>query len=404
MSLKRKILGDMVLNIIAVMIPVASLQLVVYPITARIVGSESYGLMLTVYSVWIMISNSLGNVLNNVRLLYNNKYEDSKIVGDFSVLLKRWVIINSIAICGALMYYCGLNNIVHIILGIIVSILVILKDYTEVGFRIHLNYKAIFINNLLQGIGFFIGTIGLYIMHNWECIFLCGYLFSCMYCIKNTQILKEPSCKTMLFNEVSRDANQLVLATVISNAMNYADKLVLYPLMGGHAVSIYYTATILGKIIGLLTGPINSVVLSYISKWKDTQANVLNKVILFGVLVSIMGYGFTLIISRPVLSILFPQWVDEVVKYVPITTINVLLLALVSIISPFILKFYAMKWQIIMNTISSVVYFSSAFFLWKIFGLIGFCYGTVIGTLTKLLIMIFVHYIYSKKRNKGEGI
>ncbi len=404
MSLKRKIMGDMVLNIIAVMIPVASLQLVVYPITARIVGSESYGLMLTVYSVWIMISNSLGNVLNNVRLLHNNEYGNNKIVGDFSILLKRWSIINSIAICGALMYYCGFNNIVHIVLGIIVSILVILKDYTEVGFRIHLNYKAIFINNFLQGIGFFIGTIGLYITHNWECIFLCGYLFSCIYCIKNTQILKEPSCKTTLFNEVSRDANQLVLATVISNAMNYADKLVLYPLMGGHAVSIYYTATILGKIIGLLTGPIISVVLSYISKWKNTQVNVLNKVFFFGVLASIIGYGFTLIISRPVLSVLFPQWVDEVVKYIPITTINVLLLALVSIVSPFILKFYAMKWQIIMNTISSVVYFSSAFFLWKRFGLIGFCYGTVIGTLTKLLIMIFVHYIYSQKRNKGEVI
>lgn len=44
----------MCLNIIAVTIPVAVLQLIVYPITAKSIGGDSYGLMITIYSVWIM--------------------------------------------------------------------------------------------------------------------------------------------------------------------------------------------------------------------------------------------------------------------------------------------------------------------------------------------------------------
>ena len=77
-----------------------------------------------------------------------------------------------------------------------------------------------------------------------------------------TRLLKEPFVKTGLFSKVNGDVNRLVIATIISNMMNYADKLVLYPIIGGYAVSVYYTATILGKIIGMLTGPINSVILA----------------------------------------------------------------------------------------------------------------------------------------------
>ena len=81
---KKKIVLDMFLNIIAATVPVAVLQLVVYPVTAKNIGGNEYGLMLTIYSVWIMISNSLGNVLNNIRLLYDKDYKDDK--GDFNIL------------------------------------------------------------------------------------------------------------------------------------------------------------------------------------------------------------------------------------------------------------------------------------------------------------------------------
>ena len=46
-----------VLNIIAAALPVAMLQLVIYPKVAVAAGGEEYGLMLTVYSIWIMTGN-----------------------------------------------------------------------------------------------------------------------------------------------------------------------------------------------------------------------------------------------------------------------------------------------------------------------------------------------------------
>ena len=145
-----------------------------------------------------------------------------------------------------------------------------------------------------------------------------GYILSCVFCEIKTKLLKEPIRKTSIFCEVRKDAYSLVFAAVINNLINYADKLVLYPLMGGTAVSIYYTATILGKITGMLTGPINSVILSYITRWDKTKANVFSKVLMIGTIVIVIGYGCTLFISRPIINLLFPQWVDEVMEIIPL--------------------------------------------------------------------------------------
>ena len=396
MAKNKKIILDMILNIIAATIPVAVLQLIVYPITAKNIGGDEYGLMLTIYSVWIMISNSLGNVLNNVRLLWNGEYEEGEIKGDFNVLLIQWGFINAVVLGAVIVFYCDGFNLIHVGLGIVVSLLVIAKAYLEVGFRLILNYKSIVINNILQSVGFFIGAYITAATGSWESIFILGYLFSCIYCVVKTKLLNEPFCKTKMFKRVNKDSNKLIVATVISNMMTYADKLVLYPLMGGTAVSIYYTATILGKIVGMLTGPINSVVLSYISKWKSDNRNLITKILLLGIGLCIIGYVVTLVLSRPVLGMLFPQWIDEVMHYIPITTVNVLLLVLISMLSPFVLKFCDMKWQIVISGISVVIYFICALVLWNYFGLTGFCFGAMAGTFVKLIIMLCVYY-----RNKG---
>lgn len=390
MVCKKQVITDMILNIMSAAIPVAVLQLFVYPITAQIVGSDEYGLMLAIYSIWIMISNSLGNVLNNIRLLHNNNYEEMDEKGDLNVLLIRWSIANALAVGIIIAFYCGSLNFYHIALGVLTAALIIMKAYLEVGFRLILNYRAILLNNVLQSIGFLAGAYITAVTNMWESIFIAGYLLSCLYCAIKTKLLNEPYRKTKLFKCVNRDANKLAFATIISNMMTYADKLVLYPLMGGHAVSVYYTAAILGKMVGMLTGPINSVILSYISRWKENQKGLVKKILLIGTGLCVIGYVITIVISRPIIGILFPQWIDEVMLYIPVTTFNVMLLVLISILSPFILKFCDMKWQIIINGVGVIIYFISAVLLWIHFGLMGFCFGVIAGNLVKLFIMMYV--------------
>ena len=398
---KKKAIFDVLLNITAAALPIAMLQLVVYPMAAKILGGDEYGLMLTIYSIWILVSNALGNVLNNIKLLKVQEYEKLGDEGDVALFVRRWLALGSVIVFVVIWIYCGDFSPIHVLLGTLVSIFIFLKAYLEVGFRIKLNFVAILINNALLSAGYFIGYFIFKASGIWEFIFLIGYVLSSIFCVLKTRLLKEKPKKTSLYPSVNKDSHSLLIASVINTLINYADKLVLYPLMGGTAVAIYYTATILGKITGMLTGPINSVFLSYIARWDESRAGFFFKILGIGVVISITGYGVTMLVARPVIGLLFPQWLEEVMDIIPLTTVTIMLTVLASLLQPFVLKYCKMEWQIAISATGSAAYFIFALIFWHFFGLKGFCIGTIIGIIVKLVIMISVYY-KTMKRNRME--
>lgn len=72
----KKFLVDSLLNIISAALPLLILQLVSYPLIAKALGGEEYGLIITLISVFTVVSFPLGNVLNNIRLLKDNEYKE----------------------------------------------------------------------------------------------------------------------------------------------------------------------------------------------------------------------------------------------------------------------------------------------------------------------------------------
>ena len=91
----KKMIFDMGLNIVAAAMPVAILQLIVYPITSRHLSEDEYGLMITMYSLWLLISNTLGTVIFNVRLIKDSVYAEKKLNGDYLVIVILYAVINA---------------------------------------------------------------------------------------------------------------------------------------------------------------------------------------------------------------------------------------------------------------------------------------------------------------------
>ena len=396
--LKKKVIGDMMLNIFAVSLPIVTLQLIVYPYLSKVLSEEIYGLMLTFYSFWFVISNSLGNVLNNIRLLNVSEYQESNIKGDFNRLLIRYLGINFLLIILLTIMYTGKLDVLEVMLSLLISSILLMKSYIEVGFRINLSYTDILIHNILQSIGFLVGLLLVRYVGIWQLLYLCGFSFSLIYSILKTDLLKEPFIKTKFYRNVKRQADIYSIANFSCSSISYIDKLLLYPLMGGEAVSIYYTATIMGKMISMVSGPITSVILSYISKWEKGKRKIFTKVLCVGGIISVFGYFITMLASGPVINLLFPQWASEVMFFLPVTTIAVLVQTLNSFLDPFVLKFYDIKWQIVINVSSIIVYVISALIMWNTYGLMGFCVGTILGNATKTMIMCTLHFSHELKK------
>src|SRR5699024_4432948 len=128
----------------------------------------------------------------------------------------------------------------------------------------------------------------------------------------------------------------------IKTIFNYADRLVLFPLMGPSAVTIYYTATLSGKLITKVTTPLTTVMLSYLVKMKNFRLKLFLYLILLTSIIGVFGYFVTVWLSKPMLYILYPQWAEQSLKLIYVSTATIVFEVFSLIIISFIFMFIIM--------------------------------------------------------------
>ena len=392
---KKKIVFDLVLNMIATAVPIAILQLVIYPLISQDVTVEGYGMMVTVISLLTVISNTLGNTLNNIRLLNDGKYKKKRIVGDFNQLLLRESIISLIIVGSFSIVLFRQISLIEFLLIEVIGMLMVFHSYFIVDFRLKLDYNAIVWNNVQLALGYFVGYLTFFLTGIWELVYLFGYGFSLIYIFRKTKLWREPLLKTIYWHEILKDTFLLLISGVLGSLLNYSDKIIIYPMIGAEAVTIYYIATLLGKLVSMVIGPINSVMLSYIVKLKQISNKILTLILCSAVMIAVVGYIICLTFGDVVLKYIYPQHFSEVVKYMPITSATAMIMMLISVLYPFVLKFCKMKWQVIIDATSLICYVCLGVAFYQFYGLYGFCIGVLAAFLIKFFIM-FIIFIKQK--------
>lgn len=390
MKKQKNIINDSLLNLIAAALPVFILQIIILPIVSKVIGIDGYGQAITLISFSTLSSLPLGNVLNNIRLLENEKYVMHKEEGDFNVLLIMSIVLNSLIILLGVYIYS--TSLLDIILVIIFANFSIIREYTSASFRLRLNYKYIVFSNFLYVVGLLIGFGLFLIFKKWALIYVFGNLFSVLYNLKNTSFLQEKVRRTTLFKKTTIDSIVLLVSTFIKTSTSYIDKLMLFPLIGSGAVSIYYAANIIGKMISFVATPMSNVFLSYLIKVDKISNKKFTQILIFNLIFGLVMYFVTLVVGRVLLFYLYPEIFEKTVYLLPVSAFSSILIALISILNPFIIRFLNLKWQIVLNLSSLVLYLILSLILYKNMGLIGFSIGIALAYLVQYIIMIIVFY------------
>lgn len=397
---KKKVIIDGVLNILAAALPIIALQLVIFPIIAKNETNDTYGLMITIYAVFMLLPNIFGNAICNVRLVENSKYEKSEVAGDFNLIVIKYGIISSSIVFFILFYYYNDNDIIGICLSFIISILTYMNAYFEVYFSIHLEFYNRLLLRCFLVIGYAFGLLFYFVLNRWELVFLLGQLFTSIFIFMRSDLYKEKLVKTFNYNSVNRDCYFLIVAGLLASSLDYVDRLILLPLVGGELVSIYYVAALMGKLIIFIIPPIKTLILSYISHIDKLSKKHFIIIILCGIIICCIMYLLCLSISPLILKILYSQYASEAIRLVPIVTISALISGLGSIIQVFVMRYCKMKWQLIINGISVGTFFIVSIILLQAYGIVGFCIGNIIGYIIKLFGLIIVYLSI----NKSEGV
>lgn len=388
----------MALNIVATAIPTFVLQLLLLPALSRYMSDDRYGLLVTILSLMNMVPSTLGNVLNNIRLIEGRELEEGP-RPDFNVLLMIMLGVNLVTMTVCTCIYDKGVGAVSFLLTLLVSVLLLTREYFLVAFRIKLNFLYIVISNLIMIVGYGAGFLLFLWTKRWQFVYLLGYGFSLCFIILKSDLWREPLQISKSFQRIGGQAILLTAATFLGRVTTYADKLIIFPFLGGAVVSVYYAATLFGKVVAMAITPISGVMLSYLSKVSKKNDNTFRLAFFSGLFVCVVGYFACIAVSRPVLGLLYPQFVDQAMHYIWITTGTMVITTLTVIVHPFVLKFFDMKWQILINGSYVAVYVGLALTLLGCWGLRGFCFGALAASLIKLL---FTLYVYERKKEKAS--
>lgn len=387
-----RIIKQFIENTLAYALPVFFQQFIVYPLMADKLGAEANGLFLAAIALNYFVINITVSVLVNVRLLRDSKYEEAGAKGDFNLFLLAFAVINTLVIIGGTFFYAeGEVSASDLLLSVCVILLFVYHDYILVQYRLEHRFRNILINNLLICAGYMVGLAVLYyVIPCWQMVFIVPYLITMVYDLCHTDYIKEPLKKTPLFNDTAKQYLLLLGSTLLSTVVTYGDRLILYPLLDGTSVSVFTSAQLIGKMLQMISTPLASFLLSYLVKRETMQLVVRPK---HGLAVAaIIGvlYGGCILVSQPMMHLLYSQWAEQSLAYVPLTAANGITNMFSVLLNVFVLRFCNRKWQIVKGVVYLVTYMLFSFVLLHWFGLRGFAVGNLIASVCELTLLVVI--------------
>lgn len=397
---KKVFIMDSVKTIIGTLLIALGLQFLAYPIINQRVGNEAFGSILTIYTIITITSVVLGNTLNNIRLINMNLYKSNHYYWKFVLILLISILIESIALIVVFLYFFNLNTI-DIIFLILLNILMCLRIYLNVFFRMTLKYNQILYIALIQFLGLLIGLLLYYLTQNWIVCFITSELFATIYTLVKLRGLTIGAYQSE-DNNVVKDYVMLLSTNSLNNLNLYLDRLILLPIIGGTAVTISFLSTFIGKMLATFLYPINNVVLSHISvNESDNIKKQYLKTNLFAIaalcLVMIICYPITIII----VSLLYNIDSSLYSKFIILGNIGVLFNAVSIMIQTLNTKHASITLQANYMTFHTITFIFITILMTIAFGLNGFFWTTLFSNIIKYVILNIIG-LKSKFINKKD--
>lgn len=364
-------------------------QLLVYPLLNRELGTEQYGNILTAISFINIFSLSFGVAINNGRLVLSSKQKTHD--GDYGL----WLLAGSIVLVllGGLAYpilspFVARNEYPFYIL---LSIGIMWRYYSDVYFRLNLQYKYYFYYYCFVSLGYVVGAFLFMKTKYWTAALLPGELVGIAYpIIRSRRSIIQHSEQ---FFSVGKEILILIGANIVTYAIFNADRLLLHVFIDGTAVTIYYIASLMGKMVSFVTIPINNVIIGYLSRYQGIfskkRMNLLCVISLGLIFIATIG---CLLASYIFLPILYPDNFLATKSLILICSMSQSFYFVSGVILVILLRFCGVQNQFMINCIYGVIFCVLGTVLSITKGIYGFCTGALLSAVIRYSISVIVGY------------
>lgn len=397
---RKKIITNTFYTIAGALVLNGVLQLLVYPKLNVKMGAEGYGRVLYVMAFVNILGPSIGQALNNSRLVLRRDCEVRN--GDYTTLL---FLFSAIGIAVSLAMARGaISGAGGMLLAALLILLTVFRYYGDVEYRLSLNYRNYFFYYSLCGIGYAAGYVLYRVTGIWYLIFLTGEAASLIFVAVTGSVFRSFFRRSEFFRLAFRRGALLVLSYFITNLTLNIDRIFLQYSLGSKAVSIYYVVSLIGKTLVLFIAPINTIIISYLTKDKKRMDR--RHFLIFsgaGILVSAVFFLLCEVGTPIFIRIFYPSLRGDangrLIAVVNLTQILAMLSAYLFII---VLTFTSEKWQLGLQAAHLGVLLLLIFTMTPGRGLIGFSTAVLIANTLRVCVVLLLGAVKSGGRDSSN--
>ncbi len=399
----RKRILDLIYSVGAAGIFNLVIQLLVYPDFERVMGGDASGVALSVISFIAITAGTCGYAVNCSRLLNVEKGRTAS--SDYNLILLCMGVLGSVI---GIFYIRSIENtealgytsLLSALLYVALMFTTMLRYYSEVEFKINTNFFKYMIFYIIISAGYALGLLLFRASGQWMLCLILGEALSVLFVIIFGKLYRKPFLKpTKDFLFVLSSIGFIFLSAFIDNITLHADRILLLAITGeGELVQIYYVASLIGKVISMLTLPINALMISYLVRYKGGLDSKLWLVIsgaatAFGIL----GLGGCLIASPIIIKLLYPAYFEAVLPYLLPAILGQIFYFVSGMLMMVLLRFKGEKKQLIFNGAYAAVFFTSVAVGTALGDLWGFILGILIANALRFAGAVAWGFLGNKK-------
>ncbi len=391
---------DFLLNIVANLIFTVSSQIVVYPIISKNISEASFGTLLTVMGISNAIGVIFGGSLSQIRLLSKGKYtfEENE---SFNFLFLMTIFFSFITSNFIYFFFLGEIDKISFLMLLVLTSFIAIRSYLVVYYRINLNFKMIFLHMIMTSLGYIFGLIVfIFFIKTWVIVFLIGEIISFLFLYYTTNWKSEFNFNFKFSKKVGLDYFQLITSSSVYSMMTYVDRLLIYPFLGASQVAIYYAASLVGKLAGIVLLPLSNVILSYLSSEENKDGWKIFKILFFfSFFLGLLALITSILLSPFLIRILYPNLMNSIENVYIFASFAAIISAVAALLQPALMRYCPLWYQTFIQSIYAVSYVGFSIPLMNVWGLKGFAYGNLIASLIRYLLVVGIGIYYLKIKN-----
>ena len=397
----KGITGDLIYSMLGLVAMNGVIQCVLYPFFNSSLGAEAFGDVLTMISLVSIMGSTFGTAANYSRMVSHTKGTDSN--GDYNIFL---LIIAAASVLVSVfgMLWLGNGNAVYFIGYYLLMVVTVIRYYGDVEFRLNVNYKRFLVYYLLISAGYLIGIVCFKFTGSWILAMLAGEMLAVSYVIFVGSIFRRPLIKPSKHFKANFVSFVLLSGTeLIATLILNADRIMLQAFAGGTAVTVFYAATLIGKMVSLLSMPLNGVIIGHLARYdgklKDsTFVKLCGGSVVLSLLLNVLCVG----VSYVFVGIMYADIFEMVKPYFWLANLGQVFYFVSNTLTVILLRFTDEKYQLYINLIYLAVFAALAIPMTYVWQLWGMALALVIVNVIKILVVAVVGKVQLGRLAKSQ--